>query len=223
MQLPFSCLSQTLDSIESTLSSARLARYMGGAAQDRLHALQLYTWNARLCEAFYLPTQVAEVATRNAIHAALKDKFGNTWYQNGAYLCTLPQRLRDEMDKVIQDEKFAYGTRMNVDHLVSGLSFGFWLNLMTSRYDGVLWPRYIRRSFPGAPRRTDRQILHKKLDGLRTHRNRIAHHKPIFDRNPTTKFGEILEILSWVCDDTHWFIQHTSRVSQTINSRPPTP
>ena len=50
------------------MSPARLDRFVPAARGDRNHALRLYIWNARLCEKFYLPIQLAEVTMRNAIH-----------------------------------------------------------------------------------------------------------------------------------------------------------
>ena len=73
MQLTFSCTPSALKNIEGTISPARLGRYAGSAGVDKQKALQLYVWNARLCEAFYLPIQLCEVAIRNAIHGALEN------------------------------------------------------------------------------------------------------------------------------------------------------
>jgi hypothetical protein len=58
MQYLFSCLPNTYDGIEETLSHARLARYLPAARAangDHHLALRLYIWNSRLCEAMYLP------------------------------------------------------------------------------------------------------------------------------------------------------------------------
>jgi hypothetical protein len=220
MQLTFSCLSKNYSGIEKTLSEARLSRYMGGAGGDKHHALRLYVWNARLCEALYFPTQVGEVAVRNAIHDALRSKHGENWIDRGSFLCTLPDRLRTELDAVRQDERSVYGSDMNVNHLVSGLSFGFWVHLLTKNYDDVLWPKYFRSSFPNKPRTIDRQQLYNRVDRLRVFRNRIAHHKPIFDRSPTAEYQNILDLLSWVCADTRWFVVTTASVAQTISAKP---
>lgn len=67
MQEPFSCIADTLDAIEATISPARLKRYIPTAKGDRQLALRLYLWNVRICEAFYFPLQTAEIAARNAI------------------------------------------------------------------------------------------------------------------------------------------------------------
>jgi hypothetical protein len=220
MQLAFSCVPETFQAIEGSLSEARLGRYLGDSRNDRQYALRLYVWNASLCEAFYLPSQVAEVAIRNTIHKALFDKHGPDWFDRGSFLCTLPDRLRSELKDVIRQERRQYGAAMNVNHIVSGLSFGFWQHLLTKNYENVFWPNYFPSSFPHKPKKITRQDLWDKVDRLRTFRNRLAHHKPIFDRFPKLENQNLLELLSWVCLETRWFVETTSRVDQAISLKP---
>jgi hypothetical protein len=220
MQLAFSCLPPTYQGLENTLSGARLARYAQARQSDKHHALRLYVWNARLCEALYFPTQIGEVAVRNAVHAALRSKHGDQWFDQQAFLHTLPERLKSELRRAVREEWTAYGQEMTLDHLVSGLSFGFWTNLLTVRYEPALWPACFGLSFPGKPANVSRQDVYNRVDRLRIFRNKIAHHKPIFDRKPNAEFQNILALLSWICADTRWFVVNTSRVSQTIADRP---
>lgn len=220
MQPPFSCVPRTIHDIERALSPARLARYLGSGNSDRQHALRLYVWNIRLCEALYLPTQFCEVALRNAIHGALSSKHGPNWFDRGSFTCTLPKRLSEELASVLNNEKAAYGQNMTVNHVVSGLSFGFWLSLLTKRYEGVLWPAYFLSSFPGKPANVDRQTLYQMADRFRVHRNRIAHHKPVFDRSPNAEYANMLKLISWVCPETRWLVASISNVNQVINARP---
>lgn len=193
---------------------------MSSAGVDKQMALQLYVWNGRLCEAFYLPTQICEVAIRNAIQNALKNKHGENWFERGVFLCTLPDRLRDELGNVMRTERSAYGHGMTVNHIVSGLSLGFWVHLLTKNYDGVLWPDNFPLVFPNKPENVGRDQLYGMVDNLRIHRNRIAHHKPVFDRRPTAELKNLMTLIEWICDDTSWFAKAISAVPQTINQRP---
>lgn len=220
MQQPFSCTNITFASIENTLSAPRLARYLGEAKGDKHYALRLYVWNGHLCEAFYLPIQIAEVCSRNTILAALSAKHGNEWFERGAFLCTLPERLKNELSGVIRDERQAHGSALTTNHIVSGLSFGFWVHLMTKNYEGVFWPAYFQTCFPNKPKDVTRRMLHEKLERLRTFRNRIAHHKPIFDHSPKAEYQSLMETIEWICRETHWFTRQISRVDQTINAKP---
>lgn len=220
MQHPFSCLPATLNAIEATLSPARLARYLPEARGNKHLALRLYVWNARLCEAFYLPTQLAEVAARNAIHRSVERRFTATWYANPAFHSILRPRLKEELDKVAADEQRARGHLFTVNHVVAGLSFGFWLNLLTSSYTNQLWANGLRSSFPALPRHIGRQALYDRLDQLRKFRNKIAHHYAIFDKNPRAELANTMSIIEWICPETHWFATELSTVVQVLSRKP---
>jgi len=220
MQPPFSCTESTFCAIEQTLSPARLQRYMPAAGGNKHFALRLYVWNARLCEAFYLPTQLAEVSIRNVVHAAITDQYQDTWHRRGSFLCTLPDRLKTELNKVIADERAIHGLLLTNDHIVSGLSFGFWAHMFTANFEGILWPKYFPLCFPNKPTGLDRYELYGWIESLRAMRNRIAHHKPVFDKNPTAEYQNIIQLVSWICPDTAWFLKTTSHVSSIINARP---
>ncbi len=220
MQPPFSCIPPTFQKIEQSLSPARLSRYLGSVRGDRHLALRLYVWNIRLCEALYLPTQFCEISLRNALHNALRGKHGGNWHDRGSFKYSLPKRLSEELDKAIKAEKSAYGRNMTVNHIVSGLSFGFWLHLLTKQYDDVLWPNYFASCFPGKPPNIDRQTVYDRANRFRIHRNRLAHHKPIFDRSPDAEYAAMLELISWVCPETGWLVASLSTVNQVINARP---
>eukprot|EP01037_Dinobryon_pediforme_P007323 gene7321-7393_t len=65
-----------MDAIEAFLSPARLAHYTKG---DRQLSLRTYIWNARLCEEFMIPVQLAEIGIRNQLNQALIGQFGLQW------------------------------------------------------------------------------------------------------------------------------------------------
>ena len=192
MQLTFSCTPSVHDAVEGTMSAARLGRYMAEARNDRHYALRLYVWNVSLCQALYLPVQLCEVAFRNAMHKALAQKFGPKWHANGAFRGTLPKRLDEELVAAEVAERVAHGPNMTVDHIVSGLSFGFWQNILTARYEGAIWPVGFAERFPSLPHGVRRYEIYERIDRLRTLRNRLAHHKPIFDRKPNAEFQNIV-------------------------------
>jgi hypothetical protein len=220
MQPPFSCVPATLAGIEGALSEARLGRYLRDAGGDKHYALRLYVWNIRLCETLYLPTQVCEVTLRNAIDRAVRAKHGDNWISRGSFLCTLPDRLKTELHDVIRTETATYGHGMTIDHVVSGLSFGFWLHLLTKHYDGTLWPHAFPICFPHKPSAIDRHSLYERANRFRLHRNRLAHHKPVYDRAPNAEYQNILDLVSWVCGETHWLVKHLTPMGRRINERP---
>lgn len=220
MQHPFSCVPDTLNAIESTISAARLGRYLPESKGDKHLAIRLYVWNARLCEAFYLPTQFAEVAARNAIHKPVVARFTGSWYDNPAFHAILPPRLLVELNKVVADERKNRKHVFSVNHVVAGLSFGFWLNLLTTSYDKHLWATGLQKSFPHLPKKTGRQNLYDRFDRLRNWRNKIAHHYAIFDKRPKIELANTLEIIAWVCPETHWLAKELSSVERVLSRRP---
>lgn len=220
MQPPFSCMPQTLTGIEAALSEARLRRYLRDSGNDKQQALRLYVWNIRLCETMYLATQMCEVSVRNAIHKALRIKHGENWTERGGFLCTLPERLKTELHETIRVERDAYGREMTMDHVVSGLSFGFWLHLLTKNYEDVFWPHLFGLCFPQKPASVSRQNIYDKANKFRIHRNRLAHHKPVYDRSPSAEYQNILELISWVSDETLWLVKQLTPMARRIGERP---
>jgi hypothetical protein len=220
MQYPFSCVPRVIDALESALAPARLARYMAAAEGDKNLALRLYIWNARLCEAFYLPTQFAEVVARNAVHKPVLKRFGPFWHTGNRFKNLLPGRLQDELERVVREERQSHGKDLSVDQVVAGLSFGFWLYLLTSRYQHHLWENGLRHSFPNLPKKVGLRELHSQIDKLRKFRNKVAHHNAIFDRAPMAEYQNTLEVIGWVCEDTKWLAKELSNVASVISRRP---
>jgi hypothetical protein len=220
MQYPFSCVPNTLNSIEATLSSARLSRYLHAAKGDKQLALRLYVWNARLCESLYFPLQTAEVAVRNAIQKPVRKRFGSFWYREPKFMNILPKRMKNELAETVYKETARRGAALNEDHIIAGISFGFWVHLMTRSFDKHLWANGIGQSFPGADPKVDRETVYVMLNYMRNFRNDVMHHYAIFDRGPQAQFQNILQITKLVCPETHWLASHLSRVSQVINARP---
>jgi hypothetical protein len=220
MQYPFSCIPATYDAIETTLSPARLGRYLPAAKGDKQLALRLYVWNARICEALYLPLQVAEVSARNAIALPVQKRFGITWYKSNKFKNLLPSRHKEALDATISKENNRRGTALNQDHIVAGLPFGFWVSLMTRAYDKHLWAVGISRSFPNAEKIETRESIYQSLDQMRHFRNSVAHHFAIFDCGPQKELKNALRITRLVCHETHWFTNETGRLNRVINKRP---
>lgn len=220
MQHPFSCVPRTLLAIEAAISPARLARYLPEARGDKQRAVRLYVWNARLCEAFYLPLQLAEVCVRNAIHKTVERRFSASWFGQESFKAILPPRLAEELARVASETRKTMGPAHTADHVVAGLTFGFWLNLLTRSYVNHLWLNGLGQSFPRLPKSAGRQELYNCLDRMRMWRNKIAHHDTIFDRNPRAEIANILQIVDWVCADTHWFATELASVVQVLSRKP---
>ena len=208
-----------LDALQASLSPERFATYLAATQGDRAEALRLYTWNTALSAAFYGPLQGLEVATRNAMHRELSTRYGPSWYDN-------PQAGLDAgaLDRLQAAKDELQRGRYAVDppHLVAALPFGFWVSLLgrgghsptpggaKRNYDMTLWRPALYRAFPHA--RLRRMDVHSRLDYLRTFRNRIAHHEPIFARHLVADHASILLVTGWISTEMRDWIAHHSHV-----------
>lgn len=198
----------------------RIERYLPAADKSLEDAFRLYLWNCALCEAFYVPLQVGEIVCRNAIHKRLLERWGDKWFEHPSLGSRLSMSGRDELDHVLMEERAQHGARFNAHHLVSGLSFGFWQHMLTKRYDRPLWDTGLRTSFPLLPRAMGRQEVHDRIESIRRWRNRIAHHKAIFDKAPSAKYQETLQFIRWVSDEVADWLASASKVTAAIDLRP---
>lgn len=182
--------------------------------------MRAYVWNARLCEEFYLPMQTAEVCVRNAIAGVLVRRFTANWFDSRIVQSLLTEKYRSHLDEVVKRERRNQGQKFTGDHVISGLSFGFWVNLMTARYEKLLWQQGLKRNFEHAPDELSLADAHLKIDQLRRFRNKVAHHFAIYDRSPTSEYRNLLEVLSWISPTAVWFVKQMSNPARVISSRP---
>ena len=70
------------------------------------------------------------------------------------------------------------------------------------------------------PRIKNRHGLHSSLENLRTLRNRIAHHEPIFDRQLEQDYKVTMAVLGGLSPITLQWIKHHCRVPEVLAVRP---
>ncbi len=221
MNVKFSLNSNILSALETSLSVQRMATYVSAVGGDKHKALSLYNWNTAISAAFYGPLQGLEVALRNALNTQLTVTYGRTWFDNP--VCCFDVRTL----KRIADAKREVVNAGTVDpgRLIAALSFGFWVALlsrggdasqvgMKQDYEKTLWRPALYKAFPQA--KLSRKAAHTQLDYLRTFRNRIAHHEPIFTRHLAADYQAILTITGWMNTSMRDWIDHHSRVSEVL-------
>ena len=218
----FSYTDEILGELERTLSRERLRTYLDAVGGDRVEAVRLYAWNTAISGAFYGPLQGLEVALRNAMHDRLTERYGPAWYDNakagldrGAVA-----RVAGAKSELARD---GYGD--DPARVVAALSFGFWVSLSGSggrtdtghkaNYEMTLWRPVVRGVFAHRATLTRKQA-HRPLNALRTLRNRIAHHEPIFLRNLNVDYQRILDVVGWISAETRSWIEHHSRVPEVM-------
>ena len=56
------------------------------------------------------------------------------------------------------------------------------------------------------------------LNALRTVRNRIAHHEPVFARDLARDHERIVEVVGWITPGTRRWVEHHSRVPAILDT-----
>ena len=108
--------------------------------------------------------------------------------------------------------------------MIAELSFGFWRFLCTTHYLTSLWVPALAAAFSHHPDAGDARIVRADVDDRiqRLHflRNRIAHHEPIHQRNLIRDHEELLDVIGWICPDSHAWVSSASRTPAGIGDRP---
>ena len=201
----------------AAFSPERMGTYDEAAAGDHDKAALLYVWNAKVGAAFYGPLQAVEVTLRNAMHRELSRCYGPLWYHDPR--AGLDWRCASQ----VATHLTRLGRRTGSSRLVTALPFGFWVSLLgaggrlgqegrhRANYEMTLWRPAIRFAFPHAAPLT-RKAAHAPLDRLRTLRNRIAHHEPIFHQRLADDYQSILEVTGWMSPAVRAWIERHSRL-----------
>lgn len=206
---------QLLKSLEKSISLDRLSKYRSAANGDRSQAINLYLWNIALSESLYGPIHHAEVILRNGLYSRMVSGFGVNWFDSVQLTPHLTKLLQDAKDSLTKE-----GKNITDSRLVAELNLGFWLGLLTKRYETKLWIPHLRHAFAQGPRGLPRQTTYDQVNGMRSLRNRIAHHEPIFERKLTDDYNAILMLVSWMCNDTADWIQRNNRFLQVWSAKP---
>lgn len=205
--------------LETTISAQRLSTYLLAANHNETRALDLYLWNARLGETFHLPLQAVEIAFRNRINAVLILEFGPDWWRAPAFVALASPYQQKEI-KSSQDRIGKTGRAVSTGQIVAGLSFGFWVSMLDGHLNPRIWSRHLRTAFPHLPDGYTRAKVQGHMRKMADFRNRIWHHEPIFNKNITQEFSNIMAALGWLCRDKQAWIKPHCKVMQVHRDRP---
>ncbi len=197
--------------MEQALSLERFSRYVEWAAGDRSRALELYTLNARVSEALYIPLQMLEVVLRNRVHAVMTAARHERWFMDADILAVDHQR--EQLPKAIAD-LHEDGKEPTAGRIVAALTFSFWTSMVSPAYE-QLWQTTLHR----VAKRENGKGLRRKdfstpLKPIRTLRNRIAHHEPILQWNLPKHYATILTLTGWLSPAAAEWTRTTSRFEQ---------
>lgn len=202
------------------MQQERINRYLPVSRHNRELAFQYYLWNCTLSESFYFSLHCAEVVSRNALHNGLLKRAGEHWFRDRVFCGILDVQYQNELKSAEAKESLQHRGRLTAHHVVSALTFGFWEHLTTKRFERYLWAKGIRNVFPNAPTEMTLVEVHNLIESVRRWRNRIAHHRAIFDKGPMKKHSEALSLISITCSETSSWVASVSKVPSAIALRP---
>lgn len=179
-------------------SSKRLSCYRNTGEGD-VECLTRYLWNIALSESLYPAMQCLEVSLRNSIHVAISEgKANQYWFEDSAYIAPAELNRVADARQILQRQR----KHIDADRIIAELNFGFWTALFDSRYEQILWHRYLRAVFPSMPRQIRSRIsVSQRLNKIRYLRNRVFHYEPIWHwRDLRWQHDGIIEVTGWLND-----------------------
>lgn len=212
-----------LSSIIPLISTARISTYLEACEGDQRMAMRLYAWNMEVSAALLGPLHILEVTMRNSMHQHLSLHFGaENWWDSSRI--DLGQHLTTQI-RTIHSRKILHARKAgglpDPNDIVALLGFSFWISLLgkggKSQFETQLWQPCLRHAFP----RFDgtRKELYVQFDYLRSLRNRLAHHEPVFMRHLLADYQSIIALTSTIDETAALFIDSQSRVISVIDKR----
>src|SRR5271155_1313070 len=176
--MPFVYSFEAQSKFNRTITIDRLTSYLAVTKGDTASAIMLYERNTMISEGLYGILQPLEISVRNAIHDVMsKDTARLDWYELPLFQ---PQEIRTIAEAKANITRWK--KTISPGRVVSELTFGFWVKLISAKYEKTLWVPHLYKSFP-ALRKPDRVTIFNRLDNIRNLRNRVAHHEQILSRN----------------------------------------
>lgn len=191
-----------LEILTSAFSAQRLSKYLAYNHDDAKRAVRHYKSNLRLAESLYISLSVFEVTLRNALSRELCNMAGKADWFDIFYTIPELQPLVPEIDKA-KTLIHSRGEKVNTDKIISEMTFGFWVMLLNSQYERVLW-KSLRKAFPNLPKKDrQRKNVSAPCNSLRHLRNRIFHQEAIcWDLFYVTCLHDnLITVLGWMNAD----------------------
>lgn len=187
--------------------------------EDEQRAIEHYRCNIELAEAFYPCLSVFEVALRNALSRELETMTGREdWY---VVFPTTPGLIN--LNRYItQANKQIAGRRETAtpSKIIAELTLGFWVSLLNSEYERVLW-KHLRRAFPYMPKTLrQRKNVSAPLNTFRTFRNRIFHNESIcWNLSWIAEIhAEMVAVMGWINKDLPAWVETFDRYKEVESS-----
>lgn len=213
--------------IAACISTQRIATYTGactprGREDHTVAALRLYRWNIEVSAALMVPIHLCEVAIRNAAADALAAVYGPRWPWSPSLAQALPTARQSY--SAAHDLAATARAQPTTGKVIPELKFVFWEKLFTSRHDGRLWRHHLHASLPNLDQTktiaTLRNDIRADLGEVRTVRNRIAHHEPIFSRQLSDDLDRLRRLVGYRSAEMRAWLDEVETATALINAGP---
>lgn len=173
----------TFEILNSTFSEARISPYLKNG-DNPSQVLAKYNANIMLSEAMIPTLHYLEICLRNRIDQTLKKHYNADWLIKPLQNLMISEQDTKKINEILAKlQKENKRTTMNND-IVAQMSFGFWCSFFHKRYDPIIWHRKdtFKIIFPNLLRiNRKRSYIESKILKIKTIRNRIAHHEPVWN------------------------------------------
>ena len=208
--------------LTNTLSAARLRRYVKLAHEDTRLGLRLYHWNAALAGSLLPVLHIAEVSVRNFALQRLRAKYGVQWYRSTEFLDRRlgSSSLAEQLKRAYEDELERGRVGDLSNYITSELTFGFWVNIYTSKFHPHLWHRPLHTMLPTVHRGMDINGLHGEVEFVRSFRNNVAHHKDLVEKPVFDNFNRTIRLIEAYSKQAAVIAKEASSFERVYASRP---
>ena len=119
--------------LKDYLSEDRLRSYLDFTNNDIERAIKLYELNIEISGYFHYPLEIFEIMLRNSVNTVLIKYYGNKWYEEDFLLNKHKEAINDVIDLLKQTKK-----DINLNNIISNVSFGFWVDFFHLKYVNIL-------------------------------------------------------------------------------------
>ena len=190
------------------------------------YAILLHEWNSALSTAMMSSLQMFEISIRNHIHKSLSECFGTTeWWGQKTGDVWHPAKIIignqvNDIQRAIEVSARRKNKGITAGGVISELSFGFWLALLSQSYDNpsakiTLWRDSLYKVFSKAGK-ISRKDAHEELAKVVSLRNKCAHHEPIIGLDLNLEYLHMLRFTRRFSNTTAEWISGTSLVPDLL-------
>lgn len=204
---------------QKAISTERLESYRKRSSSTEIDLLSTHFWNIDLCESLYPAFHNFEIAWRNSIYQAISRLFNPDWLKRAD-----SQILYDDEIELVDaaiSKLSREGRSLSTGSIISELHLGFWVSLSYAKHEDLYRRLFKDKDFlPYLPRqKRKRKTLSNAFNSIRKKRNRVFHHKPIWNKPHLKKeyYDCVIETIQWMSPIFYEITKNFSRFPEVYS------